>query len=363
MMNRKVLICSHAYPPDSGGIAAFARDLKQLFQEMRWNVSIHKTKNQTIKNKIDVFKNIIVNLIQYIKKVKTENPDVIISTRIQPYGIMSVISKLFLKPKVILQVHGTEIEGRFKKGWRKILFKFIFNNSDQVWANSKNTIERLIEFGVKSNKIKLVYPFLTSDITNITFSEPTKKDSSKLRIFTAGSLYPRKGIDLVLNALSSIKNLSWEYIIAGKAIRGYEGYYERMALDLNVSNKVKFLGQIEREDVWWNMEKADVFVLTSREIPNDIESFGIVYIEAQYFGTPCIGTKTGGIPEAIGKGGYLIENENIGQLEKHLKNFMTKKDLSKISYLGKKRVRNNFLSRNRSRDVINYLKEIDIYQA
>src|SRR5690606_41883259 len=43
-----------------------------------------------------------------------------------------------------------------------------------------------------------------------------------------------------------------------------------------------------------------LFVLTSRELPNDIESFGIVYIEAQYFGLPCIGTNTGGIPEAIG---------------------------------------------------------------
>ena len=360
MRKKKVLICTHAFPPDTGGIAAFARDLKYLFKEMGWNVSVHKRKNRSVKNKFGVLKNTILNLIQYICTVKKEKPDVTLSTRIQPYGIISVMLKPFFRTKVILQVHGTEIEGRFKKGWRKTFYKFIYNNTDQVWANSKNTVERLIRFGVKSDKIKLVYPFLTNDITDVALNEPTQNSSSKFRIFTAGALYPRKGIDLVLKALGNLKDLEWEYLVAGKAQKGYKGYYENIAEELNISANVKFLGQIDRIEVWQQMDKADLFVLTSRAMPNDIESFGIVYIEAQYFGTPCIGTKTGGIPEAIGDGGYLIENENTDQLEKHLKNLMTKKDLSKVSSIGKARVRNNFLSQSRSEEVIKYLKEINI---
>ena len=65
----------------------------------------------------------------------------------------------------------------------------------------------------------------------------------------------------------------------------------------------------------------------------DIEGLGIVYIEAQYFGLPVIGTNSGGIPEAIdqGKSGFVIDEGDVAGLAE------------KILYLkNNKNIYNNF---------------------
>lgn len=357
---KKVLLCTHDYPPDSGGISAFARDLFYLLNEMNFGVELFY-KKKSASNKLRALWNYINDLKSLLFKNNYSSYDVVICTRIQPFGIITYFLKPFFKAKLIIQVHGTEIEGRFKKGWRKRLYKLIFNNVDQVWANSNNTIKRLESFGIQSHKIKLVYPFLTKDIVSINDNQIEKKASEVFTIFTAGTLYPRKGVDLVLKALSKLRELDWQYIIAGKALKGYERYYEKMAIDLEINDKVKFLGQINREDVWTNMKMADLFVLTSREMPNDIESFGIVYIEAQYFNTPCIGSNIGGIPEAIATehGGILIEDGNIEELKQAIELMLKdEKYKDRASLNSKKYILNNFSQEKRQTQINSLLNKL-----
>jgi phosphatidylinositol alpha-1,6-mannosyltransferase len=107
------------------------------------------------------------------------------------------------------------------------------------------------------------------------------------------------------------------------------------------------------------MQKADLFVLPSRELPNDIESFGIVYIEDQYFGTPCIGTNTGGISESVGNGGVLIENENIGQLKAYLREFINDEERGDhFLKVPPQRIRDKFTLDRRVKDVEKYISEV-----
>ena len=49
---------------------------------------------------------------------------------------------------------------------------------------------------------------------------------------------------------------------------------------------------------------------------SDIEGFGIVFLEANYFKLPAIGTRSGGVKEAIidGKTGYLISPNDVNEL-------------------------------------------------
>ena len=55
-----------------------------------------------------------------------------------------------------------------------------------------------------------------------------------------------------------------------------------------------------------------------------MEGFGLAFLEAQACGTPVVGTRTGGIPDAVkdGEGGWLIEADDCAALGAILRNLI-----------------------------------------
>lgn len=87
---------------------------------------------------------------------------------------------------------------------------------------------------------------------------------------------------------------------------------EKLAIELGVSDRVRFLGCLDREQVLTVMASSDAFILASR-----YETFGVVLIEALALGKPVIATRCGG-PESIvtNQNGLLVPVENIDALGK-----------------------------------------------
>jgi glycosyltransferase involved in cell wall biosynthesis len=79
--------------------------------------------------------------------------------------------------------------------------------------------------------------------------------------------------------------------------------YERLARELGVGERVRFLGH--RSDVVGLMRAADVFVL-----PASYEPFGLVVLEALACGTPVITSRAAGVAELVtdGREGYLVDD-------------------------------------------------------
>jgi glycosyltransferase involved in cell wall biosynthesis len=114
-----------------------------------------------------------------------------------------------------------------------------------------------------------------------------------------------KGYDEVIRLLpqlaAEIPNIS--YLLAGKAD---EAEYERirsLAESLGVNDRVLLPGFVPAESLPAIYHFADCFVLPSKK-----EGFGIVFLEAAWWGCPIIGYASGGVPEALlqGKLGNLI---------------------------------------------------------
>ena len=85
---------------------------------------------------------------------------------------------------------------------------------------------------------------------------------------------------------------------------------KQLSKDLGVERNIKFLGELNREEVNYYMKNSDAFVLASR-----VETFGIVFIEAMYQGKPVIGTRTGGPDTFINNEvGLTVEVDNIDEL-------------------------------------------------
>jgi glycosyltransferase involved in cell wall biosynthesis len=116
------------------------------------------------------------------------------------------------------------------------------------------------------------------------------------RILSVSHLIPLKGIDLNLRALSRIAktrpDLNWKYIIVGDGHSRPE--LEILVNELNLTDRVQFLGRLPYEQTQLEMAEADLFVL-----PSWNEAFGIVYLEAMGNGVPVIGCLENGAADII----------------------------------------------------------------
>lgn len=114
------------------------------------------------------------------------------------------------------------------------------------------------------------------------------------RFFVAARLAEQKGLDHLIKALRLVADQglnSFELEIGGGGPDREK--LERLAQDLGVAERCKFLGALNREQVKERMQACDVFVLSSLH-----ETFGVVVGEAMACGKPVISTRCGG-PEFV----------------------------------------------------------------
>jgi len=127
-------------------------------------------------------------------------------------------------------------------------------------------------------------------------------------LLTVGRLVPRKGVDTVLRALPSIAASVPEvrYVVAGTGPD--RSRLERLAVRKGVRDRVHFVGHVADDALPSYYSAADLFVMPAREAPPDVEGFGLVFLEANACGTPAVGARSGGIPDAIvdGETGLLV---------------------------------------------------------
>jgi phosphatidylinositol alpha-1,6-mannosyltransferase len=134
---------------------------------------------------------------------------------------------------------------------------------------------------------------------------------NKLVLLTVGRLMPRKGIDLVLQSLSTVlgelPNLHYLVIGSGQDQKRLEEMAESLQLD-----NVSFLGQVDELTKFACYFLCDLFVMPNRTLEDtDWEGFGIVFLEAALAGKPSIGGNNGGVTDAIISGvtGLLVDTE------------------------------------------------------
>lgn len=120
-------------------------------------------------------------------------------------------------------------------------------------------------------------------------------------LVSVGALIPRKGHDLVLQALSDLPNVT--LLIAGEGPE--RANLERLASQLGLADRVRFLGQVAHEALASLYNAADISVLASSS-----EGWANVLLEAMACGTPVVATNVSGTPEVVRapEAGALIEN-------------------------------------------------------
>jgi glycosyltransferase involved in cell wall biosynthesis len=176
-------------------------------------------------------------------------------------------------------------------------------NSDLVVASSKDTISHLLtDYGVSSNKIRLLYEGIPSDYAaGFDVVDPV------VPTFLHIGGYPRKGTD---NFLKAVKLLEGKYGLKAKAVivRFSQSNID-LARELGVEiEPYKLLSSDEL--------KRQYASCTAFISPSLSEGFCLPVIEAEMFGKPCVVTNVGSLPELVtdGENGLVVPVADVHTL-------------------------------------------------
>ncbi|GJM40459.1 MAG: glycoside hydrolase [Ardenticatenaceae bacterium] len=203
-----------------------------------------------------------------------------------------------------------------QKAWHRPFFNRWLAQATPLITISDANIHRLQSLGMA--RPELIYPG-----TDPSRFWPAEKPRSKsLNLLTVCRLVPRKGIDTTLKALAIIRNTypHLHYFIGGMGPDLPR--LQQLVSQLNLEDMVTFLGFVAEDQLPITYQKADIFVMPTRERPSQgsIEGFGIVYLEASATGLPVIASPSGGAAEAVqdGKTGLLVPPNDPEALAKAL---------------------------------------------
>lgn len=243
-----------------------------------------------------------------LRAIRRHRPEMIFAMNIGYGGVLCRV----LKIPYVTMAYAYEFM-KFENSRMRALYLSIYRRSRMTIAISRFTADQLERFGVPSDSIQIVPPGVSG-----TTVEDAERSEHGFRIGTCGRIIPRKGHDLVIRALPAIAEQvpDVEYLVAGDG--PHRSDLQDLARELGVESRVTFLGRVPDGSLPTFYASLDLFVMPSRhdEVTGHVEGFGIVYLEAALQGVPSIGSRTGGIPEAVldGETGLLVAAEDPDEL-------------------------------------------------
>lgn len=272
--------------------------------------------------------------------------------------ILLVLGKILKKPTLV-SLYGGEIFDIFKKNKfiDQLKIKYIQKSAAKIIVNSKATAKFIPKEYLK--KVFIVYPGVNSEYLQY-ISQDSHNKKTGFNLLFAGRLIRRKGLDDIIRALKIVQK---EYPKTNLTVAG-DGpnlaSYKKLALNLNLKNKVNFLGEVkEIKEMAQLYLNCDVFLMTPKLVdnpPGGYESFGCVYLEANLFKKPVIGTKHFGVKEAVvdKKTGILVEENNSEEIAKAIIKLLADANLRiRLGEKGQQRTRNNFMDINSTQQLAN----------
>jgi phosphatidylinositol alpha-1,6-mannosyltransferase len=239
-----------------------------------------------------------------------------------PLGMMARAMRQVGAQKIVALTHGHEV------WWSKVPpFKFalrwISKNIDVITYLGNFTKSEISNALSKNEVNKLIQIAPGIDIEHFV---PT--DSSKLRaelgltdksvIISVGRLVHRKGQDKLIASLPAIKAEVPNVHLVLVGVGPHQAYLEKLAVKLQVTDCVTFIGRINYAELPKYICVGDIFAMPSRSrfFGLEVEGLGIVYLEASACGLPVVGGISGGAPDAVlvGETGMVVDGTNTFEI-------------------------------------------------
>jgi len=248
------------------------------------------------------------------------------------FGLLTLLFARMTGRRSLIFLYGKDILGARSNRLEGILLILASHLSLKVAVNSKFTASLLPASLAK--KTGVLYPGVDPAVASGISGGV--QDSGHLKtILFVGRLVVRKGADDLIRAFSDLDGENGEARLEIVGDGPEMNHLQELARELGVTGRTRFFGTLTGQRLYERFSNAYVFVMPSKTTKDDVEGFGTVFLEAGLFGKPSIGTRSGGIPEAIRdeETGILVPEQNPRALSEALGELIS--DETKTLKLGK----------------------------
>ena len=325
-----LIVSTQCFPPSAGGIENLVYSLTaqifssgeelQVYSDHTNNPGQERFDNSVAfkVNRYSGFKplrrrNKARDILKYIKSCKYDSARLLTDS----WKSLEIINPDYFKTIVCL-THGSELPANPSSS-KLVRINRSLSKASTIIANSNFTAGRLKPYVTNSDKIRVIHPGIEKPSTDLHLQKRIKHDLLKHQnvVITIARLEKRKGHKSILYSLPGLikKIPSLLYIIIGDGPQRQS--LEKMVIELRLEGHVRFIGNLDGPEKNAYLANSHLYVMPGSIVGDDVEGFGIAYIEAGYFGIPCVACKIGGAPEAVlhNQTGIVCQPGDTAQLE------------------------------------------------
>jgi len=201
--------------------------------------------------------------------------------------------------------------------------RFTYRRSTAVVANSSFTRGLLALVGIVGN-VRVVPCGVDERIVK-------RKENLEPTVLSVGRLVPRKGFDRMIEAIAALVPAfpTLQYVIIGQGPD--RARLESAVRERGLGQHVSFRGSVNDDELMAAYGSAWCFALPARRIRDDVEGFGIVYLEAAMAELVSVGGRDSGASDAIADGetGLLVDGNDAIELTEVLRTLLADRQLAR----------------------------------
>ena len=311
-----ILVLTQCYPPDQGGIETLmgglvqalreaGRDVHVLADRIRSKSAAHKTDNQ--EQATERFGGIRplrlwLKRRRAVQLLRQGHVSAVIADSWKSLEVLPASETVLKNIPVLVMIYGMEFPYKMPASKQRRI-KQALDKATSIISISRFSADLARPF-CQAARMHMVHPPLPDmpEADAAQRAEVAKlfgEDAGAPRLLTLSRLEPRKGVDQVIRSLPVLvrdyPSLMY-YVGGGGADRAR---LEALTNELGMQAHVRFLGFVPEALKPALYGAVDVFAMPVRRDGDSVEGFGIVYMEAAYYGVPSLAGCEGGAVDAV----------------------------------------------------------------
>lgn len=245
-------------------------------------------------------------------------------------GLAALLSRGRHKLPYVVTVQGSDVFKTLNKPGIRQMVGLALRKAGKVIALSRALKTAALGFGLRDERVVVIPNGV--NISQFPFATAEEK---KNQVLFVGSLIERKGPLYLLQAMrlvhQDLPGATLVLVGEGDQRANLEEYIAANSME----DYVRLAGTQPQSAVGALMRESRLFVLPSIE-----EGQGVVLMEALASGTPCVGSRVGGIPDVVTENvGRLVEAGDVSALAEAIRAYLTDQNLwENASRAGRQRV-------------------------